>query len=122
MEDLDIFSSLGFSKSKDLKEKHNRIFRLLRMSGLVEMFRKIGRNRGIRIHTIPSYYTSKWCSRCYKINDNNRKGRAFECRSCGLNEDADINAAKNIKIIYLEGFQISFVILINLENIQQKNI
>ena len=100
MEDLNVFSSLGFAKNKEMNEKQNRIFRLLRMSGMVELFRDIARNRGIRVHTIPSYYTSKWCRKCTNIHNNNRNGKVFKCTECGFNDDADINASKNIKIIF----------------------
>jgi transposase len=103
MEDLNVFSTLGKRKSKELDEKHNRVFRLLRMSGLVEIFRKIARNLGIRIHTIPSYYTSKWCRICNCIDNNNRKkdnDRLFCCIDCNHTDDSDFNASKNILEIF----------------------
>jgi hypothetical protein len=92
--------NINKEKNKDLEEKHNRVFRLLRMTGLVNIFRKIGRNLGIRIHTIPSYYTSKWCNKCNHIEDNNRYGKLFLCVNCNDSGNADKHAGENIEIIF----------------------
>jgi IS605 OrfB family transposase len=40
-------------------------------------------------------YTSQECSNCGKINKNNRRGLRYKC-SCGLELNADLNAARNI--------------------------
>jgi putative transposase len=43
-------------------------------------------------------YTSQECSACHHLARENRKTRdKFECVACGHAEDADVNAAKNIK-------------------------
>jgi putative transposase len=43
-------------------------------------------------------YTSQECSVCHHVSPENRKTRdGFECVACGHAEDADVNAAKNIK-------------------------
>ena len=95
--------SVKWRKDTKLDEKHNRVFRLLRTQGLVELFKKQARNRGILVHTIPSFYTSQRCSNCGVIDKSNIKtNRLYQCK-CGLKIDRDINAAKNIKYI-LERF------------------
>ena len=95
--------SVKWRKDSTLDEKYNRVFKLLRTQGLVELFKKQARNRGILVHTIPSFYTSQMCSCCHKIDKNNLKtNRLYQCK-CGLKIDRDINAAKNIKYI-LERF------------------
>ncbi|WP_319507182.1 zinc ribbon domain-containing protein [uncultured Methanolobus sp.] len=41
--------------------------------------------------------TSRECSVCGHINKGNRKNQAeFHCQKCGHNENADINASKNM--------------------------
>ena len=43
-------------------------------------------------------YTSQTCSKCGCVSPDNRKLQSkFECIECGHDENADINAAKNIK-------------------------
>ena len=41
-------------------------------------------------------YTSQKCHQCGHVNKNNRVGRKFNCLSCGNQDHADLNAAKNI--------------------------
>ena len=58
--------------------------------------------KGIKFVLIDPKYTSKRCSHCGCISDENRdcKGNQakFKCVICGHEENADINAAKNISI------------------------
>jgi len=58
--------------------------------------------KGIKFILIDPKYTSKRCSHCGCIDDGNRdcKGNQakFKCVTCGHEENADINAAKNISI------------------------
>jgi len=43
-------------------------------------------------------YTSQTCSECgYKDSENRKSQSNFECKCCGHIENADVNAAKNIK-------------------------
>lgn len=43
-------------------------------------------------------YSSQECSHCGYIDKASRKSQAeFECTSCGYRENADVNAAKNVK-------------------------
>ncbi len=48
-------------------------------------------------------YTSQKCFKCGHTDRRNRRGEAFSCRSCGHQDDADINAAKNVLIRFLTG-------------------
>ena len=46
----------------------------------------------------PSAYTSQRCSACGHTEPENRKTQAeFACLACGHSENADLNAAKNIR-------------------------
>lgn len=47
---------------------------------------------------VSAAYTSQTCSNCSKIDKASRKSQSvFDCTFCGHKENADINAAKNIK-------------------------
>ena len=62
--------------------------------------------RGIKFILIDPKYTSKRCSKCGCVDDANRdcKGnqKKFLCVKCGFKENADINAARNISIPYID--------------------
>ena len=51
---------------------------------------------GIPHIAVDPAYTSKMCSKCFNIDDNNRKGKSFICTVCKHEDDADHNAAVNI--------------------------
>lgn len=60
------------------------------------------KERGIEVRKVNPRYTSKRCSKCGNIHDDNRDCKnnqaKFKCVICGHEENADINAAKNISI------------------------
>ena len=57
----------------------------------------------VSFRTVPSYYTSQRCPVCAHIDSKNRSGTVFLCQSCGHTDNADINAAKNIRDRFLTG-------------------
>lgn len=62
--------------------------------------------KGINTIFINPQYTSKRCSKCGNIHEENRDCKnnqsKFECVICGHKENADINASKNIAIPYID--------------------
>ena len=52
-------------------------------------------------------YTSQICSNCGIKDKTNRDGEHFHCKSCGLDIDADLNAAINILRRALKQFKSS---------------
>lgn len=62
--------------------------------------------KGINTIFINPQYTSKRCSKCGNIHEENRDCKnnqaKFECVICGYKENADINASKNIAIPYID--------------------
>lgn len=42
-------------------------------------------------------YTSQLCPVCFCVDKKNRNGKRFHCTCCGYEEDADVNAARNIR-------------------------
>ena len=55
---------------------------------------------GVPVVFVPPAYTSQTCSRCRHVHPERgksyRNGKKFQCGYCGLEHDADINAACNI--------------------------
>jgi len=55
------------------------------------------------VPTMSMSSASQRCHICGKIDSGNRKGERFRCVSCGHEEDADHNAAKNLEYLGLAG-------------------
>ena len=55
---------------------------------------------GVPVVFVPPAYTSQTCSRCHHVHPEKgksyRSGKTFKCGHCGLEADADWNAANNI--------------------------
>ena len=57
--------------------------------------RRCEENR-VSFHIVSPKYTSQTCSMCGHIEQGNRNGILFRCKKCGHEENADIQASKNI--------------------------
>ena len=99
MENLDGGFGKSYVKDKTNEDiNFNRIVNFLRISSLKDEFEHIARNYGIGFSTVQSYYTSKMCPVCGCIEDENRPTQEdFCCIECGHSENADFNAAINIR-------------------------
>jgi IS605 OrfB family transposase len=59
---------------------------------------------GGRLEQVDARHTSQRCSICGHTEQGNRKSQAeFVCLSCGIEQHADVNAAKNILTVGLTG-------------------
>ena len=56
---------------------------------------------GLFVDTVNPRNTSNRCNECGFTHDSNRYAGEFECQSCGKENHADYNAAKNIAELYL---------------------
>jgi len=53
--------------------------------------------RGGRVVAVPPQHTSQTCARCAHVSAESRRSQAqFVCVACGHEDDADVNAARNI--------------------------
>jgi IS605 OrfB family transposase len=57
---------------------------------------------GKTVEYIDPRFTSQRCNYCGHIARKNRNGSEFECEKCGHKDGADLNAAKNIRDLWLE--------------------
>jgi len=73
--------------------------------------------KGIKFILIDPKYTSKRCSHCGCIDDANRDCKSnqakFKCVICGHEENADINAAKNISIPMIDSIIVEQLKMMN---------
>ena len=99
MEDLDNGFGKCYSKDKDNGDiNYNRKIKFLGLRCLKKEVEHIARKYDIAVSTVQSSYTSKMCPVCGCIDDGNRPNQeTFECVECGHEDNADFNAAKNIR-------------------------
>jgi putative transposase len=64
---------------------------------LESALQNVARYTGCHIIKVPAAYTSQRCSACRTVDPDNRESQAvFRCTTCGHEENADVNAAKNV--------------------------
>lgn len=99
MEDLDNGFGKCYVKDKDNEDiNYNRKVNFLGLSNLKQEVEHIARKYDIAVSTVQASYTSKMCPICGCIEDENRPNQeTFECIECGHKDNADFNAAKNIR-------------------------
>jgi len=99
MEDLDNSFGKCYVKDKDNEDiNYNRKVKFLGLSSLKQEVEHIARKYDIAVSTVQASYTSKMCPICGCIEDENRPNQeTFECVECGYKDNADFNAAKNIR-------------------------
>jgi IS605 OrfB family transposase len=57
--------------------------------------------RGVKVVYVDPKYTSQRCPKCGIASKNSRHKHIFKCSSCGYTANADLNAAFNIRQVYL---------------------
>ena len=99
MEDLNNGFGKCYVKDKDNEDvNYNRKVKFLGLSSLKQEVEHIARKYNIAVSTVQASYTSKMCPICGCIEDENRPNQeTFECIECGHKDNADFNAAKNIR-------------------------
>lgn len=99
MEDLDNGFGKCYVKDKDNEDiNYNRKVKFLGLSSLKQEVEHIARKYNIAVSIVQASYTSKMCPICGCIDDGNRLNQeTFECVECGHKDNADFNAAKNIR-------------------------
>lgn len=62
--------------------------------------------KGIAVAYVDARYTSLKCSKCGHIERGNRVIQScFECKKCGFQLNADLNASRNIRFNYLDAIR-----------------
>lgn len=97
MEDLQ--KTFGRTKIKTEDDlNYNRLQSILRLNSLKDIMVHIAMKYDICVSTVHPEYTSQTCPVCGCINELNRPNQeTFCCIDCGHKNNADINAAENIK-------------------------
>ena len=62
---------------------------------IVDKLKSLCEISGVHVHEEGSAYMSQRCSGCGMVRKANRKGKVYKCKNCGMEMDADLNAAIN---------------------------
>ena len=77
---------------------YNDLFSLLRIYSMKDTVIRMSGNYNVNVVLVNPDFTSQMCPECEHISKNNRKSQeTFCCEKCGHENNADINAAINIK-------------------------
>lgn len=97
MENLNLKETKSEVKNKD-GINYNRIASLLHLNDIKHVIKRLANKRDIAVSWVNPKYTSQQCPICGHINKDNRiTQEVFCCENCFHNNNADINAAINIK-------------------------
>ena len=97
MENLNLKETKSEAKNKD-GINYNRLASLLHLNDIKHVIKRLANKRDIAVSWVNPKYTSQQCPICGHINKNNRiTQEIFYCEKCFHNDNADINAAVNIK-------------------------
>ena len=83
------------SKGKIRKEFNNKLQRWT-YPKILKKLEMMSEESGVHFLKIDPAFTSQTCSRCHILDKSSRSGEFFKCKHCGLEIDADYNAALNI--------------------------
>lgn len=99
MENLNLQNNKTRAKKDDLN--YNDIIKVLHLNDLKNVIKRIGNRENIMVSFVDPSYTSQTCPYCGHISRENRKMQeTFSCIKCGHTNNADVNAAINIRNRY----------------------
>ena len=86
------------NKQYEEELNYNDLFSLLRIYSMKDTVIRMSGNYNVNVVLVNPDFTSQMCPKCGYISKNNRKSQeTFCCEKCNHKNNADINAAKNIK-------------------------
>ena len=86
------------NKQYEEELNYNDLFSLLRIYSMKDTVIRMSGNYNVNVVLVNPDFTSQMCPKCGHISKNNRKSQeTFYCEKCNHKNNADINAAKNIK-------------------------
>ena len=99
MEDLNLKSNKTKTKknSNGIKLNYNDVAKTLKINNLKNVLERLCKKENFNFAKVNPAYTSQTCPICGNIDKKSRNHRTFLCTKCHHTDDADINAAKNIK-------------------------
>ena len=95
--DIIVLEKLNIKRKKELGKRFNSILNGWSYNQLEIFIDYKAKLRGKKVEFVDARYTSQKCSVCGHISKSNRYSSAFECKACGYQLHADLNASRNIR-------------------------
>lgn len=93
-------------KTNSVKQKNvNNFLQYWSYRTVIDKLERLSEEEGFLLAKVNQAYTSQTCSNCGSCNEENRKGEHFHCKDCGMEIDADTNAAINILMLGVYNLQ-----------------
>ncbi len=100
IEDLQFVFSKNYIVNKTFEVNYNDLFSILHLRDLKHTIPRIANHPKyfLSVSITPASYTSQTCNICGYIDKLNRPNQhTFKCKNCSHTDNADFNAAKNIR-------------------------
>ena len=97
-----------FKQKKTSQTKQKRINNFLQYwsyGTVIDKLERLSEEEGFLLVKVNQAYTSQTCSNCGSCNESFRDKEHFHCKDCGLEIDADTNAAINILLLGVYNLQ-----------------
>lgn len=86
------------NKQYEEELNYNDLFSLLKIYSMKDTVIRMSGNYNVNVVLVNPDFTSQMCPKCWHISKKNRKSQeTFCCEKCNHKNNADINAARNIK-------------------------
>ena len=97
--DIFVFEELNIKTKKSNGKQFNKKLGNWSFAQLQLFVKYKAENIGKTVITVNPKYTSQMCSKCGHIEKTNRNGSRFNCKKCGFQLNADLNASRNISVL-----------------------
>jgi putative transposase len=74
---------------------------------------------GKKLYQVNPKYTSQTCSKCQHIDKNSRNGEKFICTNCGHIDDANLQAARNVKTKAIESYSLNIAKIVKSKTVRR---
>ena len=102
LENLERNLKKSYIQDNNLDIKYNDLFTILKLYSIKDVLIRMSSKYNSNVVLTNAFYTSQMCPKCGHISRDNRKTQeTFCCVNCNHSENADLNAAINIKNRYI---------------------
>lgn len=77
--------------------------------GLTQKLEYMAAKSGKKLYRVNPQYTSQTCSKCKHVDKSSRNREKFVCTNCGYIDDANLQAARNVRTKAIDSYGVTIV-------------